>query len=234
VLATSALIEDDGTWVLYFRTWESGGTLARSSMGRATAPDPDGPWTPDPERVLQPGPQGSWDDVQAAPGSVLKTDDGYVMFYAGNKKAVGMATSTDGITWTKYNDPTTSGPEFGASDPVFGVSKGAPTWDDVEVYQPRVVQSPEGFVMLYTATGSAPGMGRAAHGMAISEDGIHWTRLPENPVLLRDTVRGGQNLWFSNLLYANDTYYLYFELAKDAQNASTTVYLATHEGALVP
>ena len=45
-LASSALVEDDGTWVLYFYTWDSAGWPAgQSKIGRATAPAATGPWT---------------------------------------------------------------------------------------------------------------------------------------------------------------------------------------------
>jgi len=59
----------------------------------------------DPKPVLEPGSKGSWDEVRVDTPSVVKTDDGYAMYYAGASAdgviMIGMATSSDGITWKK-------------------------------------------------------------------------------------------------------------------------------------
>ena len=39
---------DDGTWAMWFYTVQSGNSFATGVVGRATAPGPTGPWTPDP------------------------------------------------------------------------------------------------------------------------------------------------------------------------------------------
>ena len=55
------------------------------------------------------------------------------MWYLGGKSYinppwhVGLAVSTDGITWTKYNDPTTMNHPYAESDPVLSPSPGE--WD---------------------------------------------------------------------------------------------------------
>lgn len=41
--ASSALVEDDGTWVIYFYTWDSSSFPSSSVIGRATATDPNLP-----------------------------------------------------------------------------------------------------------------------------------------------------------------------------------------------
>lgn len=61
-LASSALVEDDGTWVLYFYTWENTKFPSSGGIGRATAPAPTGPWTADAELVLKAGAKGEWDE----------------------------------------------------------------------------------------------------------------------------------------------------------------------------
>src|SRR5829696_25235 len=51
-LASDAMVLEDGTWVLYFYTWESrDGRKGPAVIGRATAPAPTGPWTPDPAPI---------------------------------------------------------------------------------------------------------------------------------------------------------------------------------------
>ena len=46
-LASSAYVEDDGTWVLYFYTWNTTSGSGQGAIGRATADNPLGPWTID-------------------------------------------------------------------------------------------------------------------------------------------------------------------------------------------
>ncbi|CAG0947625.1 hypothetical protein ANRL1_04350, partial [Anaerolineae bacterium] len=57
--------------------------------------------------VLLPGSSGSWDSAQVWDPTVLKDGNTYKMWYTGRDgngiTAIGYATSSDGITWTKYN-----------------------------------------------------------------------------------------------------------------------------------
>ena len=59
LFVTSALVEDDGTWVLYFYTLSGNTFNGPGEIGRATASSPTGPWTIDPDPMLSPGPKGS-------------------------------------------------------------------------------------------------------------------------------------------------------------------------------
>ncbi|HUE97880.1 MAG TPA: hypothetical protein VMN99_01425, partial [Anaerolineales bacterium] len=126
LFVTSALVEPNGTWILYFYTLGESGFNGPGEIGRATAPAPTGPWTIDPDPLLRPGSRGSWDNVQVNGPNVLKSDDGYLMYYDalgnGNSSMIGMATSSDGVQWKKYNDPATTDPAFAESDPVLQVS----------------------------------------------------------------------------------------------------------------
>ena len=55
--------------------------------------------------VLEPGPPGSWDEMQINQASVLFKDNIYHLWYSGvdffNDNRIGHATSPDGINWTK-------------------------------------------------------------------------------------------------------------------------------------
>lgn len=59
--------------------------------------------------VIPPGSSGTWDDGQIWAPSVVEHDGTYYMFYAGTDTAtggdqkIGLATSTDLYTWTKYS-----------------------------------------------------------------------------------------------------------------------------------
>ena len=105
----SVLQEPDGSWLMYL--W---GVPAPGGRGgnlyRATAPEAAGPWTADPAPILR-GTAGAWDSQGLDFPSVVHTSTGYLMLYDGsslsapNEGRIGSATSTDGVTWTKGDDP---------------------------------------------------------------------------------------------------------------------------------
>ena len=95
-LASDALVLDDGTWVLYFYTWNTfSGTNSPGAIGRATASDPLGPWTPDPEPVLNPGSEGSWDELQVDAPRLVRLDDGSYRMYFSGYDQTGLAVGQD-------------------------------------------------------------------------------------------------------------------------------------------
>lgn len=235
LFVTSALVEPDGTWILYFYTLSGGGFMGPGEIGRATAPAPTGPWTIDLDPVLNPGPSGAWDDVQVSGPNVLKTEEGYLMYYdalgQGSTSMIGMATSSDGMQWEKYNDPATNDTAFAESDPVLTASDDG--WDSKRVIDPNVIKTNDGFEMIYLATSGtgkfAPG--EFSFGAATSPDGIDWTESDRNPVLSsRDHPQWSQ-AFLATLLLVDGTYFLYFDFVTPATRG-TNVYLATYNGSL--
>ncbi|MDJ0752010.1 MAG: hypothetical protein QNJ45_00715 [Ardenticatenaceae bacterium] len=227
-LAASVIVLEDGTWALYFYTWdENTWPKSTGAIGMATAENPQGPWTVIDDPLLQPGSAEDWDGVGVRTPSVIQTDDGYAMYYAGyssDEAAIGLATSSDGLSWRKFDDPETTASPFANSDPVFTAS-GEEIWDRQNAFQPHVQQSSEGLVMLY---GSATNVSKVPvnnrHGLAFSSDGVNWIR-SDTPVFnARDVRTGGQNIWFAELVYANEIYFLYVELGR---GNNTEIYAAT-------
>ncbi|MEM9954649.1 MAG: extracellular solute-binding protein [Chloroflexota bacterium] len=223
-LALTGFVTDDGTWVLYYHTFTS--AQSAGYIGRVTAPDPLGPWTFDAEPALSPGSEGSWDDAQVMRANVLQQDDGsYVMYYAGTTdrtSQIGMATSPDGITWTKYNDPETTDAPFAESDPILSPLD---NWESDWLGRPEVVRTDDGWVMLYEG-----GTGRNQTGLAISSDGIHFARYEDNPILDRDNMVNGYTFFQGALIHHNDTYRYLIEAG--VGSVGTDIYLFTFEGAL--
>jgi hypothetical protein len=74
--------------------------------------------------VLTLGSSGEWDDrlIYVGGGGVLYHNGIYYMWYGGGRSwdnppwQIGLAFSDDGITWTKYNDPTTTNHPYAESD----------------------------------------------------------------------------------------------------------------------
>ena len=232
----SSVLWEDGCWVLYFYTWDSISFPASSVIGRATE-CVIGPaiakWTTDPEPVLKPGAVGEWDEKQVLAPHVLKTDSGYIMYYSGvgasGTQQIGMATSRDGVRWTKYNDPATTDKPYAEGDPVFRpADKGA--WDGAWVHQPRVFQTADGWAMIYRGTSDNRGSNMKL-GLATSTDGIHWERFAGNPIFKPSDIKGAQQFWFTNSIFKDDVIYLFVE---GDIHQTTQIYLATHQGPIVP
>ena len=121
------------------------------------------------DQVLLPrGPAGSFDSTHAKYPCVLKVRDEWWMWYNGRSNdsftgAVGLATSSDGLQWTKSND----------GKPVLGPGV-AGKFDDKVVLHPAVVRDESGRLHLwYNGVGPQSDF----HvGHATSRDGITWRR----------------------------------------------------------
>ena len=133
--------------------------------------------------VLQPGSSGEWDDGGFAGQAVLyDSNEGiYKIWYGasdGNNFRIGYATSSDGIAWTKYDDPSTTDPPYAESDPVLGLGPGS--FESVWVYFPQVIFDGTTYHMWYAGTNG----NTDRVGYATSPDGITWTKdTLHNPVL---------------------------------------------------
>lgn len=221
---SSVYVTDDGTWVLIFHTvGGSGGSV----IGRATASAPTGPWTADPDPILEPGPSDAWDGRDVTWPNVIRTEGGFVMYYTGansfGRLGTGRAASPDGLTWTKYDDPATDDPPFAASDPIFpGTSEGDGAWESGETQRAEVQAVPGGWVMVYA------GAALNRRGLAFSRDGIQWTRYAKNPIITPTDFPVSGSTWDTALLYANGIYFYYMEIGR----GSTDIFAAVHEGDL--
>jgi len=120
-IPASVLPTEDGHWQMYL--W---GVPAAQTQGsqiyRATADEPGGPWTGDPEPVVPIGHLGDDDDGGLDFPAVVPDGDGYVMLYSANggdqpnSGRILLARSDNGVTWQKAGriiDPTVCG---GAAD----------------------------------------------------------------------------------------------------------------------
>ena len=229
-LASSLIVTDDGTWVLYFYTWDAAGWPAGpSKIGRATAQDPTGPWVADVDPVMVTGADDDWDALYVRSPSVIYEDGEYTMFFEGgvrDRAMIGMATSADGVTWVKYDDPTTTEAPFVNSDPVLipATSGEGNVWDQKNVYQPQVVKVGGTYVMSYASSNTvSDGFTLIREiGLGISPDGIEWTRSSGRIVSERG-VANASNFWFTELAEVDGELLLFVEIQIDNE---TSVHLA--------
>jgi predicted GH43/DUF377 family glycosyl hydrolase len=127
--------------------------------------------------ALTPTNGSSYFDSEGVFGAcVLEVGDTYYMWYNGYNTQpyflgplrTGLATSTDGINWTRYSD-----------NPVLEL--GAPgSWDSYWAYVNSVLYENGLFKMWYTGANNS---GLCRVGYATSTDGIIWEKYAGNPVL---------------------------------------------------
>lgn len=127
-------------------------------------------WTkPSTTPVLSYGQPGDFDADHVDYPSILFHNNKYWMWYTGYKNGVrqiGLATSLDGVTWTKY-----------AGNPVLTIGDNL-SWDAHSVLGPLVLFDGKSFKMWYHGSGHY----LQAAGYAESVDGIHWQKYEHNPV----------------------------------------------------
>ena len=163
-ITIGGFVSDDDVWTLYFHTYNGVGRPA--VIGRASAPAAEGPWTVHDEAVLEPGEEGAWDDLRVTRPSIVDADDVLYMYYLGESvdgtSGVGVATSVDGVEWTRH-------PEL------VMVAQG---WEEF-LDRPDVVLTDVGFVMIYRGDVQGP------MGVAVSDDGFAWTRVSDQPAFMQ-------------------------------------------------
>jgi predicted GH43/DUF377 family glycosyl hydrolase len=152
-----------------FLYWYQANRSARIGLARSK----DGiTWTKQPQPVLATGPRGSFDERATADPYVVQVAGTFYMYYLGEDRArrqrLGVARSKDGITWQKFR-----------ANPILEPG-GAGAFDELGLGEPAVWQSQGSYWMLYT------GRDRTENrrlGLARSQDGVHWSRYSESPVL---------------------------------------------------
>jgi predicted GH43/DUF377 family glycosyl hydrolase len=180
-IVAGAVIVHDGTWMLFFSRLRTPGIVTGASIWRATASAPEGPWVVDETPVLEYGSARRWDNAALMAPSVVATDDGLCLFYAGfgSEATIGVATSSDGGTWTKYDDPDTTHRMFDESDPVIPMGDHG-TWDVGFLTFPRVVSTGETWLMLYAGVDQEAA--NVGLGYATGTDCVTWTKGADSPL----------------------------------------------------
>lgn len=161
--------DDDNTYKMYYYGYSD--QYSQWHIGLATSVDGI-IWEKYPQPILM-GTSG-W-EYQIGSSSIIKKDGTYYLYYFGRTSPIyriGLATSTDGINFTKF-----------AGNPILSNTA---SWEGTGVIYPTVIKEDAIFKMVYC---NASGSG---FGLATSSNGIDWTKANNNPFF---TVLNTSNYW---------------------------------------
>jgi predicted GH43/DUF377 family glycosyl hydrolase len=146
----------DGVWRLYYAGFGMSNGRMRNGIGLLTSRD-GRHWVADANNPLFEAQPGAWDD-EILEQAVVYANGQYYLWYSGWRGelkadtaiSIGLATSSDGIHWTRHQ-----------RNPV--ITPGAPgTWNDLRVLAPDVVVAPDGSLLMAAYGQSKRDAGREA------------------------------------------------------------------------
>lgn len=207
-VGAACVIRDGSTYKMWYTGLHVG---PWPEIGYATSSDGKS-WTKyGANPVLTKGTSGTWDDEGVGSCCVLwDADDSlYKMWYTGTPgsdgsaiPAIGYATSSNGIAWTKSG-----------SNPVLSAGTSG-EWDDAGVLSPCVIkESATSYKMWYSGRAADSVLGSLQIGYATSTDGVNWVKYGTAPVLAKGSrpdwdwrgvgvgcvveISGTYNMWFT-------------------------------------
>lgn len=146
--------------------------------------------------VLSVGASGSWDDTWAYQSSVIFEDGIYRMYYTGydgSLVGIGIASSSDGITWIK--EP---------GNPIYSASKST-----MPVQNPRVLHTSNGYEMWFNSANSVSGKMELFY--TSSQDGLSWNN--ETMLVMQPGSAGSfdsQWVWHPMILVKDGVYHMWY------------------------
>ena len=215
----NSVVHYKGRWYLY-HSGEDARRVGRIGL-HVAADRIAGPWQmPGKKPVLGPGPAGSWDSLSVAHPSVFRVEGVFWMYYGGTdgkRWRIGLARSGDGIDWKKLPTPVFSPAPAGA-------------WDAAGVSHPSVAHDGKRFVMAYCGWPQGRSVIHARIGIAVSSDGLKWSRISSEPVL----GFGEKGSWdeiglLSPRLWVDSGRYYMNYSGRDAETALSSLGHATAE-----
>jgi hypothetical protein len=205
------VILDGGTYKMWYTGTDDPTGETDIQIGYATSPDGIA-WTRQNSGnpVLQKGSVNDWDADSVEHSTVIKDGSLYKMWYVGWNESttetlgIGYATSTDGITWYKYDDPATTADPYANSDPVFSLGQEG-AWHCEWLTSPCVIKEDSIYRMWFLGESN---VGKERIGFAYSMDGIHWRQYDGNPIIME----GGSGAFDENdaadpMVYKDGTTY---------------------------
>lgn len=166
----------------------------------------------------------NWEGRVYAP-SVMFNGTTYKMWYQGSdptdasRGRVFYAESSNGINWTKYGLVLNVGGNGG--------------WDDWNIYNPKVVFNGTHYLMIYAAQAVIYQYPHGV-GLAISTNGINWTKYAANPVFQAGSS-GEWDDWEhspNSVLFDGTTYHLWYRANRGANYQKDRIGYANSTNAI--
>ena len=211
-------------WVIHekgiYKMWYTGvlymaftKLIVAEQIGYATSPDGLN-WTKYPGNpVVAYGPKGSLNDKWVYRPVVISTGSSYMMYYGflsqTDTYGFGVATSPDGISWTKLKPLTMTSSSWDAYDPSIG----------------SITPAGNRLLMAYSAQSAAGYPSQI--GLANSTDGSSWTTFSKNPVVTGGVASAWDGAGVSDAMIVSlgDHYNLYYTGSKN--DGTSRIGLAT-------
>ncbi len=170
--------------------------------------------------ILKIGSNSSWDNKGVEKPCVIYNNTGYMMWYTGvdlgDKWEIGLAMSSDGLSWIKYG-----------GNPVLTTGSGS-VWDNSRVGRPTVLFDGKIYKMWYQGMSTS---GVVKIGYATSSDGINWNKYANNPIL----NIGSSGSWDDarvkapNILYDDNVYKMWYT-GDSSTNIHKIGYATSYDG----
>ena len=140
--------------------------------------------------VLNYGNTNVWDSHAVESGPVIKDENGYKMYYLGFADEygywnIGLATSPDGIIWTKYPNPVVY------ADPM-----------EYQIDPNDVIKIDETYYLYYTVRQYPYYEIR----LATSTDGINFVKYSDNPIMIANENWEGSGVAVPSIIFENNQY----------------------------
>jgi predicted GH43/DUF377 family glycosyl hydrolase len=167
-VSPGAVIKENGIYKMYYCGYSD--EYDNWHVGYATSVDGIN-WEKYPQPIIT-GTYG-WEH-QLVVSSVVKKDNLYYLYYTGRnlpEYKIGVATSSDGINWTKY-----------PGNPILINDK---PWEMNGILEASVVISAGTLKMVYMNSGSS------GFGTATSVDGLNWVKSQDNPFFTNANTSNG-------------------------------------------
>ncbi len=171
--------------------------------------------------ILSSGAPGSWEEKAADCQTVGFYNGQYMMWYVGTPSSlhcqIGLATSRDGINWTKH-------PE----NPI--IKLGPPgSWDSsILICESVLFDKDEQIFKIWYVGGTVGGI--FGIGYATSPDGIHWTKYQGNPVITVTEPWEGRNIEGQSVLKTNEGYKIWFASYHAREDQASIGYATSPDG----
>jgi len=164
------VIHEDGIYKMWYNDFEV--STNRMEIGYATSINGIS-WIKSNENpIFSYGSTGTWDGLNVGGTAIVRDRGSCHLWYQGANNPtnyrIGYASSSDGLTWSRYG-----------SNPVLDVGPSS-TWEAFNVFNPSVIRSEGLLGMWYTGSTSSYNQ---CIGYATSADGINWVKDTTNPVL---------------------------------------------------